>query len=183
MYESMFGNTRELAGEVMAGLVAAGAQVDMAEVVDTSDLDLSTSDLLVLAAPTHALTLSRPASRAEAVGRGAEPARAATGVREWLASMDVSMPASGRRPIVAVFDTRISKMRHMPGSAARSAAKILNKAGLTVVSRTSFYVDEINGPISPGEGERARLWGRKLASGATVPDDATYGGRVRVPGL
>lgn len=159
VFESMFGNTAALARDVMAGLADGGADVVLADVTSAPAQELLECDLLVLAAPTHALTLSRPESRAEAVTRGADPAHASTGLREWLTTLDTSSP----RPAIAVFDTRVSKVRHLPGSAARSAARALKKSGFAVVDRASFYVDDITGPLSPGEHERARGWGHGLA--------------------
>jgi len=45
------------------------------------DHELAGVDLLVLAALTYALSLSREASRADAVERGADPSVAVTGLR------------------------------------------------------------------------------------------------------
>lgn len=164
VFESMFGNTAALADDVMAGLVAAGADVVLADVVSGPGQVLAGCDLLVLAAPTHAFSLSRPASRADAVSQGAHPDQATSGLREWLGTLAAVLPATSPRPSVAVFDTRVTKVRHLPGSAAKSASRILTKAGFTVVDRTSFYVDGATGPVSAGEHERARAWGRSLGA-------------------
>ena len=164
VFESMFGNTGALAREVMAGLVEGGAEVELAGVGSTPVQELLDCGLLVLAAPTHALTLSRPASRAEAVTKGADPAQAAAGLREWLTTLEAVLPPTTPRPSVAVFDTRVTKAKRWPGSAARSASRRLRKSGFAVMDRTSFYVDDIAGPISAGEPERARAWGRSLAA-------------------
>jgi hypothetical protein len=174
VFESMFGNTAALAGDVEAGLVDAGADVVLADVGSTHEQVLLGFDLLVLAAPTHALTLSRPASRTEAVSKGADPAHAATGLREWLATLDASLPPTSSRPAIVVFDTRVVKIRHLPGSAARSAARTLKKSGFAVVDRVSFYVDDIAGPVTAGEHDRAREWGRGLV-GLVQPETATHG--------
>ena len=74
---------------------------------------------------------------------------------------------------VATFDTRIAKARHMPGSAAKAAAKGMRKHGYsTLVKPESFYVDDVAGPLRPGEVERARAWGEKLAAEVSHPADA-----------
>jgi len=166
VFESMFGNTEALAGDVKAGLAEVGAEVVLGDVASASAEVLSGCDLVVLAAPTHALTLSRPESRAKAVSDGADPEHAATGLREWLTTVETALPVTSQRPSIAVFDTRVSKARHFPGSAARSAARTLKKSGFDVVERTSFYVEDITGPLAPGEHERARAWGRGLAGAA-----------------
>ena len=163
VYESMFGNTAALAEAVTSGLTDAGAVVALSEVTSVPAEGLLGCDLLVLAAPTHALTLSRPASRAEAVSKGADSLHATTGLREWLPNLDVTLPVNAPRPSIAVFDTRMGKGRHWPGSAARSVERIMKKSGFAIVGRASFYVDAVAGPLAAGEQERARDWGRALA--------------------
>ena len=41
---------------------------------------------------------------------------------------------------------------------------MLKKSGFAVVDRASFYVEDMAGPVSAGEHERAREWGHGLAS-------------------
>jgi hypothetical protein len=161
VFESMFGNTEELARAVARGLVADRVEVSLIGVSAAADLDLAPIDLLVVAAPTHAFSLSRPQTRADAVTRGAEPGRAGVGVREWLTSLD---GGPGRKPPVAVFDTRAGKVRHLPGSAGRRAAASLKRKGFTLLAGpVSFYVDDVRGPLAQGELERAEQWGQELA--------------------
>ena len=45
-------------------------------------------DLLVVGAPTHAFSLSRPGTREEAVRQGAPAEHARTGIPEWLPLID-----------------------------------------------------------------------------------------------
>lgn len=160
VYESMFGNTEKLAEAVVRGLRrggcdAVGLDVRWAELGAPVD-----ADLLVLAAPTHAFSLSRPSTREDAVRRGAPPARAATGLREWLTSLQ---PARDGGPAVAIFDTRAEMVRRLPASAARSAARLARLRGFRVVDRPQgFVVDDVAGPLGDGELERAEAWGRSL---------------------
>lgn len=163
VFESMFGNTEKVATAVAEGLVAAGAHVALVEVGHDVPEDLAGCDLLVLAAPTHALSLSRPRTRAEAVAKGADEAQAATGIREWLSGLPKNLWSVSTRPQVAVFDSRVEKARHWPGSAARTIARIMTNEGFSVVDRTSFYVEDMTGPVVAGDQERARLWGHHLA--------------------
>jgi len=164
VFESMFGNTEDRAREIAAGLRAAGVATTLSDVRQVRADDLAGCDLLVVGAPTHAFSLSRPSTRKDAVSQGADPARAAVGVREWLATLDDAFPARADRPSVAVFDTRVAKVRRLPGSAAKRAARVLRAQGFAVLDRpTSFYVEDVKGPVLRGEPERAEAWGVLLA--------------------
>jgi Flavodoxin len=162
VYESMFGNTEELARDIGDGLSSVGAEVTVIDVGAFRPEVLRECDLLVVGAPTHAFSLSRPATREDAVRQGAAASRAGLGVREWLATLDVAYPSEAVRPSVAVFDTRVDKVRHLPGSAAKRAARIFRAQGFRVVDRTSFYVADTAGPTVEGERARAREWAAGL---------------------
>lgn len=164
VFESMFGNTAKFAREIAGGLASASTQVALADVRQVRQEDLQGCDLLVVGAPTHAFSLSRPSTRADAVQRGAESSRALLGVREWLATLDEGFPLGAARPAVAVFDSRVAKVKHLPGSAARGAARILDAKGFEVLGDpASFYVVDVMGPPAPGECARARDWAGRLA--------------------
>jgi flavorubredoxin len=171
----MFGNTQKVAEAVAVGLRDSGADVTVAEVGTTLLSDLAHADLLVLAAPTHALALSSPESRADAVARGAEPQHALTGLREWLTAV-TSAPRSDP-PVVAVFDTRMSRVRHWPGSAGKQMARKLERNGFSVLDRETFYVLDVAGPLVDGELDRANQWGRALAGLLSTRDGAGHAGR------
>lgn len=164
VYESMFGNTEKIADAVAHGLRDGG--YDAVEVdVTFAPLDEPVElDLLVMGAPTHAFSLSRPSTRVDAVRRGASASRARSGLREWLA--DLHIPE--RMPSVAVFDTRVAKVRRMPTSAARTAARLAHRRGFKLVARPQgFLVEDVDGPLLEGELARAAEWGRELAAKAT----------------
>ena len=63
VYESMFGNTAEVAGAVSEGM-AHEMDVDLHEVSDAPAAVTGFVDLIVLGGPTHAFSLSRPGTRA-----------------------------------------------------------------------------------------------------------------------
>lgn len=169
VFESMFGNTEQIAREIAGGLAAGGARVALADVRHTRPEDLRGCDLLVVGAPTHALSLSRAGTRQEAVRLGAPRSRAVLGVREWLPTLDGAFGGAPARPAVAVFDSRLRKVEHWPGSAARRAARILRSQDLEVLEPvSSFYVDDLRGPLARGERERARGWGLHLAEQAAA---------------
>ena len=166
VYESMFGNTEHFARTIAEALERGGSEVTVADVRTVRHADLSGCDLLVLGAPTHAFSMSRRSTREDAVRSGADPARVVLGMREWLATLDGAFPAAVDRPVVAVFDTRVEKVRRLPGSAARRAARVLRSRGFDLLGRpTSFYVADLTGPPSVGELDSAAAWASRLADG------------------
>lgn len=165
-HESMFGNTAAVAAAVARGLSSVGCQVDQVDVgtADHPPRPLTSYDVLVLGAPTHAFSLSRASSRAEAVDQGAPAAdRTERGLREWLAQL----PPAGPGVRAAAFDTRVAMVRHLPGSAAAKAARLLRRRGYRLITGAmSFYVVDTDGPLVDGELERAEAWGSGLILGA-----------------
>ncbi|ROR90861.1 flavodoxin family protein [Nocardioides aurantiacus] len=161
--ESMWGHTRAVAEAVARGLRSAGP------VLDVGDAPVQLPDgtvLLVVGGPTHAFSMSRRSTRHEAAARGAPEVREATGIREWL---DGLVPTAGLR--VATFDTRVDRVRRLPGSAARSAGRRVRHRGLgRVMSTESFYVADVGGPLLPGELARATTWGARLAMQVAGPE-------------
>lgn len=154
VYESAWGNTRFVADEISDGL-SGQAVVEVVPVHEAPRLADLTVDLLIVGAPTHAFGLSREGTREEAHNRGGE--LIPSGVREWL---DASGPAS---LAVATFDTHI---RHpdLPGHAGKSIARKLKKLGCRLIEDpATFYVDGYEGPLLPGELDKARDWGERLA--------------------
>jgi len=122
-------------------------------------------DLLVLGGPTHAFSMTRPSTREDAFRQGATQGSTTIGLREWLEHLF----GGSHSELVATFDTRVAKVRHLPGSAAKGAAKIALKLGYEVaVPAESFYVEDVRGPLLEGELSRARAWGERLGAQAAV---------------
>lgn len=162
VYESMFGNTEAIAREVASGLEYGGATVTVCPIGSADPTDLADYDVIVAGSPTHAFSMPRPLTRADAVKNGAEPTSESVGLREWIEHLD---PAIGARPTFAVFDTRRDiRARHLAGSAARSATRALRRRHRVLADvPASFYVAGTSGPLLPGEAVRARAWGSRLA--------------------
>jgi hypothetical protein len=160
VFESMWGNTRTVAEAVARGL---GEETVIVNVDQTPSRLPADIHLLVLGGPTHAFSMSRATTRHDAVERGATEGQETSGIREWLDAV----PPSDRLD-VATFDTRVAKVRRLPGSAAKAAGKEVRRHHLgRLVASESFYVDDTEGPLLPGELERAEAWGAALA--ATLP--------------
>lgn len=160
VYESFFGNTESIARAIASGLRLDHVHAEAIDVADDPRLDVSTCDLLVVGGPTHAFALSRPPTRRDAAARGGDDRYAARGLREWLGGL----PRAEGTHLAAAFDTRVSKVRHVPMSAARSASRLLRDRGFTIIERpTGFVVQDVEGPVEQQEMERAIAWGRSLA--------------------
>lgn len=160
VYESMWGNTEAVARAVAEGL---GEGTAVAEVAD-APTDVTDVHLLVLGGPTHAFSMSRPTTRHDAVEQGAPAANVERGIREWLDTVSGTDGVPGVE--VATFDTRVAKARHLPGSAAKKAAKKVRHRRLGhLIDTESFYVEDVAGPLLEGELARARDWGVRLATG------------------
>lgn len=164
--ESCFGNTARVAEAVAEGL--GGAPVQAAATAPT--VLPAGLDLLLVGAPTHGGKLPTAGSRANAARRGtagAKAYRAATGrtlegevergLAEWLAQ--VQLPEGLR---VLTFDTSLKGAAALLGTAAKSTARSLAKAGVAAERGPSFWVTPQDALLD-GELTRARAWGAELA--------------------
>jgi hypothetical protein len=167
IYESMFGNTEAIAEAVAEGIRREGEQappgqpVDVLTVADAPTQIPDDVTMVLVGGPTHAFSMSRESTRADAVRQGAT-GTPRLGIREWIDSCEP-------RPDLPVhtFDTRVH-VRMMPGSAAKQAAIALRRRGFEQAKRgESFWVGGKDGPLSHDEIVRARAWGAFLAEALT----------------
>ena len=158
VYESMFGSTRVIAEAIAIGLSTQGVDVEASEVGSTSQEIDDDIDLLVVGAPTHTFTLSRPETRSAAAAQATGPViSTGIGLREWLEALPRRQNLA-----VAAFDTHADKK--VPGSASRAAYRRLRRRGYrAVLPAECFYVAGMQGPLVDGEIDRARAWGSELA--------------------
>jgi hypothetical protein len=170
VYESMFGNTREVAQAVADG-VRTRMPVELVEVAAAPRVIPADVALLLIGSPTHAHGLSNPKSRADAAGRaGDKLVSRGIGLVDWLA---VVRPEAG--PIATVaFDTRIKGPGLLWGSAAKAATKLLRAPHFSVIAQpVSFLVGGPTGPmfnrLDAGERERATTWGASIAEALIAP--------------
>ena len=163
VYESMFGNTRDVAYAVAEGL-RRHMDVDVVEVGTAPTVLGEDVALLVVGAPTHAFGLSRRETRDQAAATGRALASADFGVRDWLG--EVTRPGE---MAAATFDTRVDRPR-VPGSAARKAERALRRQGFRIVAPAeSFRVHGTEGPLVEGESDHARRWGEEIAARVAEP--------------
>lgn len=163
IYESMYGNTRDVA-MAMADDLSHIASVDMVEVGLASDQVLPDVDLLFVGGPTHQFGMTRASSREQARIRSEMPLVShGRGIREWLDVVDV--PHGGLA--AATFDTTMKNpwfLKYL-GRASRRIAKGLKREGCQLVaSPESFWVSSANGPLLDSEMERAGAWAIDVAS-------------------
>ncbi|MBV8221360.1 MAG: flavodoxin family protein [Solirubrobacterales bacterium] len=160
--ESMYGNTRAVAEAIAEGL----GDAEVMSVPDAAGR-VQAADLLVVGGPTHVHGIATKRSRQAAAKAVHEDGAAhleaeATdepGLRAWLRDLP-----NGEHAKAAAFDTRLDKSPWLTGVASRGIAKRLRRDGYDVIDQESFLVEESEGPLAEGELERAREWGRKLAS-------------------
>jgi menaquinone-dependent protoporphyrinogen IX oxidase len=174
VYESMFGNTREIADAIAEGCKDLALD-SVVNVNDITPVILANADAVIVGAPTHAHGLSRPESRAEAAKWAADPAKKltlepkaeGTGVREWLAGKP-AVPA-----FFAAFDTRADIARILSGAASTKIDHKLHSLGAQrLVDAESFLVKDNR--LEASEQARARAWGRQVAQAAEEQLEATH---------
>lgn len=143
IYDSQFGNTRQIAEVIALRLEEEGAVHLMN--VDAAMLDLHEIDLLVVGGPTQM--------------HGVSPA-----MRAWL---DQVPPGALREIPVAAFGTRVPGLELLTGSAAHGIAKQLTKkGGHLLLPPEEFIVTGKEGPLAEGELERAAAWAATVLTGA-----------------
>ena len=170
VYESMFGNTEQVAQAIGAGLADA-LEVEVVEVGDAPVEPGPEVTLVVAGGPTHAFGMTREATRADAIELGAEHGAREFGLREWIDQL----PKRHHAPSLATFDTRTTGRRRKPGSAARAAERAARRHGYDAAAPAeSFYVLDTDGPLVDGELERAADWGRDLIALVKVNSKETH---------
>jgi flavodoxin len=136
VYDSLFGNTAEIAKTIADTLTAHGS-VALLSVNAVSALDLEGASLVVVGCPTQRRRVSLAVQ----------------------ALLDCLPPHRLAGVQVVAFDTRYDQPRWFSGSAARRLVRRLAKLGGSVLlPPESFFVVAREGPLKPGERERAATW-------------------------
>lgn len=162
IYESMFGDNKQVALAIAAGLVEGGVSAEAVEVGVAPTSVPADMDLVVVGSPNHATAMPRENTRRSAAEQADEPlVSQGIGVREWLHA--AQLPAAIR---TAAYDTRgthpkaIVMMDHASSSIEKGLKKL---EGTRLVPSEHFLVADMKGPLAPGEVERAHAWGVALA--------------------
>lgn len=163
VYESMFGNTHQVAEAIAEGLAQQAVSVDVVAVGRVAPEQLMGVGLLVVGGPTHAWSMSRPRTRRGAAdaasrsGRELDTAASGPGIREWLAA------AAPMRLAAAAFDTRRAGPALFTGRASRGIAVALRDNGASLVVAPMSFLVTAQDQLQHGQRELAVGWGRELA--------------------
>jgi len=177
VFESLFGNTHEVAQAIARGVSDArpDAQVDVLKVGEADARLVAAADLLIVGGPTHIRGMTTGLSRKMGVSaeekkepgerHELEPGAEGPGVRDWFRGL----PKTPDRRPAAAFDTRIGA--RMAGGAAHGIARRLQHHGYEVIAEPEGFLiqDDGEGPLKEGEQDRARGWATGLIRRATVP--------------
>ncbi len=151
VYDSVFGNTEQVAQAMGRGLAQLG-DVETRRVTDVEPQDLTEVDILVVGSPT----------------RGFRPTPATKKLLKRI-------PAGGLDGVrVAAFDTRFSVEETQSGilsflvrlfgyAAGPIAGRLEKEGGDLVAPPEGFIVEGTEGPLRQGELERATNWARRIA--------------------
>lgn len=140
VYDSQFGNTEKIARQIATTLSTFGPSRAV-RVTESAPADTEGIDLLVLGSPTQAWNSTQV-------------------TRTFILGLERK---SFAHLFVGAFDTRIDKPGWLTGSAARAMAKQLRQREARVLlPAESFLVKGTEGPLAPGELERAAAWAEAL---------------------
>ncbi len=167
VYESMYGNTHQVADAIGNGL-RTSYEVDVVPVDRATGEVLETADLVVVGGPTHVHGMSRENTREAAVADARKPDSDLTldpdaegaGLRKWFASL----PAL--RTKGAAFDTRVNMSAMLTGRASKGIGKLLRQHGVELIAEPESFLVTKQTHLEPGEADRAYDWGRRLARSA-----------------
>lgn len=172
VFESLFGNTRQIADAIAKGAQRASALVEVScirvgEVVGT---DTDSADLLLVGGPTQFHGLASRRKRGvwlrqqdlddglSRTGHSLEPGVEGPTLSQWLEELPEARPGA----MGAAFDTRMDRL--LSGGAAPKIERRLRAHGYEIVAEPAgFIVEDMEGPLRSGELERAATWGEMRA--------------------
>ncbi len=142
VYESKYGNTRQVADEIAAGIGNAGGEATLSHVKEVDPAHFADYDAILIGSPNH---VGRP------VGS----------VKRFIDALD-RPELEGKT--VAVFDTCLGY--DLGKAVGRMEKRIVDKAGRMALFSPglSIRVNGIKGPIADGELPKCREFGASLAA-------------------
>jgi len=163
IYESIYGNTRQVADE-LAAVAGENGEVHMvpAERADRASLD--GADLVLIGGPTHCHGMSSKATRRS--GRSGSDAGVEVspgpdvpgpGLRDWFRVVGMVDGVSA-----AAFDTRLDGPELMTGRASVGIGRRLRHYGFTEVAAPRSFLVTRDNHLVDGETERAHQWAESV---------------------
>jgi len=173
VYESMFGNTRQVAEAIGAG-VGSEHDVSVMPVALASEEVISSADLVFVGGPTHLHGMSRSKSRQAAgemagkpdSGLALEPGAEGDGLREWLGGTGAIVTSA------AAFDTKMHGPAALTGRASTRIDRLLRRHGARIVAGPMSFLVRKDNRLDPGELDRARGWGGQVVAAASARPSA-----------
>jgi flavodoxin len=141
VYSSVYGNTEQIAKAIANSLNPLG-NVKLVRADQANPSELESIEILIVGSPTQA-------------------GRPTTAIKEFLSKI----PAGALKNIgVAVFDTRMDIFftKLFGYAAPRIAESLKEKDGHLVLQPEGFIVKGKEGPLKPGELERAASWAKGI---------------------
>lgn len=163
VFASLVGDT-----DAIARAVAEGLEDDFdTVVVEARDIDPDEAtgfDLVVTGEPSHmfGLGIDHPED-VLAAGAGADDKHVS--MKAWLANL----PVAHARQFCACFDTSTRSETYGGEPASVDSIRVLHEFGYAALSRQTFHVSSIGGPLIVGEIDRARAWATSLAARIPAP--------------
>jgi Flavodoxin domain len=176
VYESMYGNTHQVAEAIGAGL-RSSFEVSVVPVSEAGPAVLADADLVVVGGPTHLHGMSRAPTRKAAVEAADKPASPlkvepdalGPGLRDWFGSL------GHYRVKAAAFDTRLPGPGALTGRASKRVFRLLRAHGFDVVAEPKSFLVTRQDRLEPNETSRAHEWGARLAASvAPSPASGTH---------
>jgi len=171
VYESMYGNTRDVAAHVAQGLRPTH-EVTLVPAGQAKEDLVAAADLLVVGGPTHMHGVSTAASRrlaVQAAGKEGstlhlDPDATGPGLRDWLGW---ASEIGHGNALAAAFDTRLDGVPLFTGRACRGIARLLQRRGYRLIAAPESFLVGSDTTLLDGEEARATRWGAALGIIAT----------------
>jgi flavodoxin len=162
VYESMYGNTHQVAERIKDAAAAMG-EVSCVPVAGATVEVMAGADVVFVGGPTHAHGMVSEMTRKGAVADAPkhhldlDPDAEGEILRGWFKEM-----GKMRGTKAVAFDTRFDGPLLLTGQASKGIDKRLRHHGFTVVAEPeSFIVDRKNHLVA-GEADRAQRWAEQL---------------------
>ncbi len=153
LYDSVYGNTEKIA-EAVGQVLGKQSETRTIKVSDAKPGDLVGIKILVAGSPTQG---GRPTPAMKAFLDNI-PAGGLGGIS--ASAFDTGIPSQGRGILMRLL------LKMLGYAAPRIARSLKNKGANIVAAPQGFFVQDREGPLAPGEVERAADWAKEISEGA-----------------